>query len=432
MINKGCIYLQPFLLVKYSIVFMNAELILIIIISIVVISYLSEQLLDYINLKSQKTIVPEEMKDFYDEEKYRKSLEYQQTQSKFSFLSSGISFLIMLIMLLFGGFGLLDSFLKPFFDDQIILALAFFAVLMIASDLLSLPFQLYSIFVIEEKFGFNKMTIKTFLTDKLKSYLISILIGGGLLYLLLYLVIYLGNSFWVIFLIAITAFMLFMNIFYTSIFVPLFNKLTPLPDGELKSAIEEFSKKINFPVTNIFVIDGSKRSSKSNAFFSGLGKRKKIVLYDTLINNHSIEELVAILAHEAGHYKKRHIVWGMLISIAQMAVILFILSLFIFNEQLSLAMGADGLSLHINLIAFAILYSPISAITGLLQNMYSRKNEFEADAYAKATYKPEALAIALKKLSVDNLSNLYPHPLYVFMHYSHPPLLERLRALEKY
>jgi STE24 endopeptidase len=432
MINKGCIYLQPFLLVKYSIVFMNAELILIIIISIVVISYLSEQLLDYINLKSQKTIVPEEMKDFYDEEKYRKSLEYQQTQSKFSFLSSGISFLIMLIMLLFGGFGLLDSFLKPFFDDQIILALAFFAVLMIASDLLSLPFQLYSIFVIEEKFGFNKMTIKTFLTDKLKSYLISILIGGGLLYLLLYLVIYLGNSFWVIFLIAITAFMLFMNIFYTSIFVPLFNKLTPLPDGELKSAIEEFSKKINFPVTNIFVIDGSKRSSKSNAFFSGLGKRKKIVLYDTLINNHSIEELVAILAHEAGHYKKRHIVWGMLISIAQMAVILFILSLFIFNEQLSLAMGVEGLSLHINLIAFAILYSPISAITGLLQNMYSRKNEFEADAFAKATYKPDALALALKKLSVDNLSNLYPHPLYVFMHYSHPPLLERLRALEKY
>lgn len=411
---------------------MNAELILIIIISIVVISYLSEQLLDYINLKSQKTIVPEEMKDFYDEEKYRTSLEYQQTQSKFSFLSSGISFLIMLIMLLFGGFGLLDSFLKPFFDDQIILALAFFAVLMIASDLLSLPFQLYSIFVIEEKFGFNKMTIKTFFTDKLKSYLISILIGGGLLYLLLYLVIYLGDSFWVIFLIAITAFMLFMNIFYTSIFVPLFNKLTPLPDGELKSAIEEFSKKINFPVTNIFVIDGSKRSSKSNAFFSGLGKRKKIVLYDTLINNHSIEELVAILAHEAGHYKKRHIVWGMLISIAQMAVILFILSLFIFNEQLSLAMGAEGLSLHINLIAFAILYSPISAITGLLQNMYSRKNEFEADAYAKATYKPDALALALKKLSVDNLSNLYPHPLYVFMHYSHPPLLERLRALEKY
>ena len=411
---------------------MNAELILIIIISIVVISYLSEQLLDYINLKSQKTIVPEEMKDFYDEEKYRTSLEYQQTQSKFSFLSSGISFLIMLIMLLFGGFGLLDSFLKPFFDDQIILALAFFAVLMIASDLLSLPFQLYSIFVIEEKFGFNKMTIKTFFTDKLKSYLISILIGGGLLYLLLYLVIYLGDSFWVIFLIAITAFMLFMNIFYTSIFVPLFNKLTPLPDGELKSAIEEFSKKINFPVTNIFVIDGSKRSSKSNAFFSGLGKRKKIVLYDTLINNHSIEELVAILAHEAGHYKKRHIVWGMLISIAQMAVILFILSLFIFNEQLSMAMGAEGLSLHINLIAFAILYSPISAITGLLQNMYSRKNEFEADAYAKATYKPDALALALKKLSVDNLSNLYPHPLYVFMHYSHPPLLERLRALEKY
>jgi STE24 endopeptidase len=409
---------------------MSAEVIFIIIISIVVISFLANQILDYINIKSQKPIVPDEMKDYYNEEKYKKSLEYQREQSKFSFISSAFSFTIMILMLFFGGFGLLDTFLKSFFENTTIIALAFFAILMVASDILSLPFQLYSIFVIEEKFGFNKMTIKTFITDKLKSYMISLLLGAGILYLLFSLLDYLGHNFWFIFWIAISIFMLVMNVFYTSVFVPLFNKLTPLPEGELKSAIEEFSRKIKFPVTNVYVIDGSKRSSKSNAFFSGLGKRKKIVLYDTLINNHTTEELIAILAHEAGHYKKNHIIWGMMYSILQTGIILYVLSFFVFNEQLSVALGAEELSLHINLLAFGILYSPISAITGLIMNIYSRKNEFEADAYAKQNNKPEALIQALKKLSVDNLSNLYPHPLYVFIHYSHPPLLERIKALQ--
>ncbi len=408
---------------------MSADSIFILIISITVISYLVEQLLDYMNLKSQRSEIPEEMKGFYDEEKYRKSLEYQNTQSRFSFISSAFSFVLIFGMLWFGGFGLLDGLLRIYVQNEIILALAFFGVLTIASDVLSLPFQLYSVFRIEEKFGFNRMTVKTFITDKLKSYLLGALLGGALLYLLLFLVNYLGDSFWYIFWIAVSAFMLFMNVFYTSIFVPIFNKLSPLQDGELKSAIEDFSQSINFPVTNIYVIDGSKRSSKSNAFFSGLGKRKKIVLYDTLIKNHTTEELVAILAHEAGHFKKRHIIWGVLLSIIQTGFVLYLLSLFIFNEQLSLALGASQISLHINLLAFGILYSPISAVTGLLMNLYSRKNEFEADAYAKQTYKSEALVLALKKLSVDNLSNLYPHPVYVFLHYSHPPLLQRLKAL---
>jgi len=256
------------------------------------------------------------------------------------------------------------------------------------------------------------------------------IIGGGLLAALIYLVETIGPDFWMWFATIACAFMLFMNMFYTSLILPLFNKLTPLPDGELKTAIEEFSRKINFPITNIFVIDGSKRSKKANAFFSGMGKKKKIVLYDTLIANHTTEELVAVLAHEVGHYKKKHIIWSYVLSVVQIVFMLFVLSLMVFNENLSLALGGSQLAVHLNLLAFTILFSPISAITGLLMNVYSRKNEFEADAYARKTYNGKALAEALKKLSVDNLSNLYPHPAYVFFHYSHPPLLQRLARMD--
>jgi STE24 endopeptidase len=219
--------------------------------------------------------------------------------------------------------------------------------------------------------------------------------------------------------------------FYTSLIVPMFNKLTPLEAGSLKEAIEAYSRKVNFPLDNIFVIDGSKRSSKSNAFFSGLGRKKKIVLYDTLIENHTEEELVAVLAHEAGHYKKKHIISGYVLSILQIGFTLYILSLLLFNEQLSYALGAAQISIPVNLIAFGILYSPISTIVGLLMNLWSRKNEFEADAYATRTYDGSALQTALKKLSAKNLSNLLPHKWYVFFHYSHPPLLQRLEAIDK-
>jgi STE24 endopeptidase len=283
--------------------------------------------------------------------------------------------------------------------------------------------------VIEEKYGFNKTTVKTFITDKLKGYVLGALIGGGLLAALIYLVETIGPDFWMWFAAIACVFMLFMNMFYTSLILPLFNKLTPLPDGELKTAIEEFSRKINFPLTNIFVIDGSKRSSKANAFFSGIGKKKKIVLYDTLIRNHTTAELVAVLAHEVGHYKKKHIIWSYVWAVVQIVFMLFVLAQMVFNEGLSLALGGTQHAIHLNLVAFTILFSPISAITGLFMNIYSRKNEFEADAYARDTYNGKSLADALKKLSVDNLSNLYPHPAYVFFHYSHPPLLQRLERI---
>jgi STE24 endopeptidase len=283
--------------------------------------------------------------------------------------------------------------------------------------------------VIEEKYGFNKTTVKTFIADKLKGYLLGAIVGGGLLSLLIYLIQLLGPSFWIWFALIAAAFILFVNMFYTSLILPLFNKLTPLQEGELKTAIENFSRKVNFPLDNIFIIDGSKRSKKANAFFSGMGKKKKIVLYDTLIANHTTDELVAVLAHEVGHYKKKHIIWGYILSVLQIVFTLFILSLMVFHEDLSLALRGSQWAIHLNLLAFGILFSPISGITGLLMNMYSRKNEFEADAYAKETFSGGALIEALKRLSVDSLSNLYPHPWYVFFHYSHPPLLQRLEAL---
>ena len=410
---------------------MGAQTILYVILAISAISYLFGQALEYLNLKALRQDIPEEIASFYDKEKYLQSLAYHREQTRFSFLTSAFGFVVSFGMLLFGGFGWTDALLRPYFSHEIPLALGFFAVIIIGSDLLTLPFQWHSTFGIEEKYGFNKTTVKTFVMDKLKGYLLGSLIGGALLALLIFSINRIGPGFWVWFGLMAAAFVLFMNMFYTTLLLPLFNKLTPLGEGELKTAIEDFAKKVNFPLDNIFIMDGSKRSKKANAFFSGIGKKKKIVLFDTLIENHTTEELVAVLAHEVGHYKKKHIVWGYVLSVAQIFLMLFILSLMVFNQDLSLALGGQVQAIHLNLIAFMILFSPISGITGLFASMYSRKNEFEADAYAKNTFSGAALARALKKLSVDSLSNLYPHPAYVFFHYSHPPLLKRLEAIKR-
>lgn len=409
---------------------MEPQVLLFIILGLITLNFALEQVLDYLNLKKQSPRLPRELKDIYDEVAYAKSIAYQKAQTRFSFITSTISFIVFFVLVLSGAFGFLDTLVRDSFSNEIMISLVFFGVLYIASDLLSLPFQLYNTFVIEEKFGFNKTTPKTFIADKLKGYLLTILLGGGILALFIWLILTIGEDFWMHFWAISAVLMIFINMLYTSIFVPLFNKLTPLEDGELKSAIEEYSKKVDFPIDNIFVIDGSKRSTKANAFFSGLGKRKKVVLYDTLIDNHTIEELVAILAHEVGHFKKKHIISGMALSILQIGIMLFILSFLIFNPSLSQALGASNLSLPINLMVFGILYSPISVITGLVMNIVSRKNEFEADAFANLTYRGEALISALKKLSVNNLSNLLPHSWYVFFHYSHPPLLKRIKAIK--
>tara|TARA_R110001592_G_scaffold38767_9_gene127757 strand:+ start:3556 stop:4803 length:1248 start_codon:yes stop_codon:yes gene_type:complete len=411
---------------------MSSVQLLYLIIGIVLVDYFFDQMLDFFNMKSAKSKLPKELEGIYPPEEYAKSQRYLKARSKFSFLTTAFSTILTVLILAFGLFGDLHIWLSDHFQNPIAHSLVFFGVLFIVSDIINIPFELYSTFVIEEKFGFNKTSLKTFFADKLKGYLLAIILGGGLGYVLLFLIFEWQEQFWIYALIVITVFSLFMSVFYTSLILPLFNKLTPLADGELKDKINAYADRVKFPLDNIFVIDGSKRSSKANAFFSGMGKKKKIVLYDTLIEKQSQEELVAVLAHEVGHFKKKHVIVSMAISIVQMAITLYILSLLIFNESLSMALGAEGMSVHLNLVAFALLYTPISKLTGVLMNMISRKNEYEADAYASTTYDPIPLQSALKKLSVDSLSNLTPHPAYVFMNYSHPTLLQRLKHMDKF
>lgn len=409
---------------------MNPGTILYLLIGITLAAYLFNTALEYLNLKAERRDIPDDIAVFYNKQKYLRSLDYHRDKSKFGFLTHALGVIVALGMLASGGFGWIDTMLRSYVETPLVLALVFFAVLAVVSDVATLPFQWYETFVIEEKYGFNKMTPRTFVTDKLKGYLLSALLGGGLLSALIVLVERIGPTFWIWFGLLAAGFTLLMNMFYTTLILPLFNKLTPLPDGELKSAIQGFAKKVKFPLDNIFVMDGSRRSKKANAFFSGIGRKKKIVLFDTLIDHHQTEELVAVLAHEVGHFKKKHIILSYMLSVAQIFFMLFVLSRMIFSPELSVALGGQQTAFHLNLLAFTILFTPISGMIGLLISLYSRRNEFEADAYARETYNGEALAAALKRLSVDSLSNLYPHPAYVFFHYSHPPLLARLRALE--
>ena len=395
-------------------------------------NFILDQTLAYLNLRHLKSSIPDTLKGIYEDDKYAQSQAYTKANAKFGFVTETFSFILTFVVLKTGLLGQLNDTLSLSYQHPIVLALLFFGILFIASDLVNIPFSLYSTFVIEEKFGFNKTTVQTFIIDKIKGYVLTALIGGAIISILLYLTTSIGENFWIYFWVIISLLMLGVNMFYTSLILPLFNKLTPLADGELKNAIMAYSEKINFPLDNIYVIDGSKRSNKANAFFSGIGKKKKIVLYDTLINNHSIEELVAVLAHEVGHFKRNHIITTMILAIAQVGFMLFLLSKFAFNTELSQALGSTSYAMHLNLVAFTMMYAPISSITGILMNLLSRKNEFEADDYAATTYSSKALQIALKKLSVNNLSNLTPHPAVVFTSYSHPPMLARLQNLEKH
>lgn len=409
---------------------MDANIYLWIILGLIGVSFVWNEILDFLNLKAHQQPLPAELKGKFDEGKYKKSYDYHKTNYSFGLIQGILSLLVSLAVIGLGWLGDIDTWLRGMMPEgSFWLPLAFFGLMYIVSDILSLPFQLYKIFVIEERFGFNKMTVGIFIKDKLKGYVLAAIMGGLVLGILLWLVDVLGESFWIWFWGFISLFSLFMTVFYSSIILPIFNKLTPLEDGELRSAITDYAQGVDFPLDNIFVIDGSKRSTKANAFFTGLGKRKRIVLYDTLIEKQSTEELVAVLAHEVGHYKKKHIVQSLIISTVQMGAILFILSRFVLSPDLSLALGGEQYAIHLNLIAFGLLFSPISMIIGIFLNRFSRKNEFEADSFAAETYRAAPLQEALIKLSEENLSNLTPHPLYVFMHYSHPPLVQRLRAL---
>ena len=417
---------------------MTSEFWFLIIIGLVIFNFLFSNILDYINHKNWKDKIPPELEDFYDKEKYKKAKLYSISKSKIGLLSSIISFLFVISLLVFNGYGFLNQLvysdsLNLFLPFEINTSFArsgvFFLILFILNSLISTPFSYYNTFIIEEKYGFNKTSKSTFFLDIIKSTILSILIGGFLLFAALYLYDNINEGFWLWLWIGLSLLMVFINMFYADLIVPIFNKLTPLNNVELRKKIENYSKDVGYLLKNIYVIDGSKRSTKANAFFSGLGPRKTIALYDTLIEKHTENELVAVLAHEVGHFKKKHVLSGLLMSVIQIGIMAFFFELCLKLPEISIALGGLDTNFHLGLIGFSIIFSPISLISSILMNYVSRKNEFEADAYAKETFNGEDLSLALKKLSVDSLSNIYPHPLYVFFHYSHPPLIQRLRAL---
>lgn len=396
---------------------------------IVILDFILERILDYLNKTYWSEELPRELEGIYSRENYTKSQKYLKANHNFSQIIECFNFILVMAMLVLGGFAFLDGLIRQHTAHPVLMALLFFGILGFVADILGTPFSVYSTFVIEEKFGFNKTTVKTFVLDKLKGWLLGLIIGGGLLSLIVWIYQATGPWFWLIAWGAISFFTIFMTLFYSNIIVPLFNRQTPLEPGELRGAIEAFAKKTGFNLKNIFVIDGSKRSTKANAYFTGLGRKKRIVLYDTLIKEHSTDELVAVLAHEIGHYKKKHTLIGTITSILQTGLVLFILSRFLDSPYLSGALGATEPSFHMSVVAFGILYTPLSVLLGLVMNMVSRKHEFAADRFAAVNFSGESLSRALIRLSVNNLSNLRPHPLYVFFYYSHPPLLKRLESI---
>jgi STE24 endopeptidase len=395
----------------------------------VVFEFALDQILNLLNQKNRISALPENVKDIYDEAEYRKSQDYGKAHEKLELISSILSFIVILIMLFLNGFAALDNYVRQITAAPLLESLLFFGILFFIYEIIHLPFSIYNTFIIEEKFGFNKTTPKLFIFDKLKGLALGIIIGGGLLSIIIWFYNQFPASFWWMVWILIIAFQLFFAMFYTSVLLPVFNKLTPLPEGSLRTAIENYAMGVKFSLRNVFIMDGSKRSTKANAFFSGMGPKKSIVLFDTLLKKYSDEELVAILAHEVGHYKKRHIVKSLALSTIQTGILLFVFNLMSHSAALMAALGVTQNSFHISMLAFGLLYAPIELLLGIGMNMYSRKNEFEADYFSLQTFPGSHLATSLKKLSRDSLSNLTPHPAYVFVHYSHPPLAERLRAM---
>jgi len=410
---------------------MTPQLIFYILIGILILKFIFDTTIDALNAKHYNDVIPSELEGVYNEKEYLKSQAYKKENYNFSLLISIFSIITTLLFFILDGFAFVDAIAKGFSSNSILITLIFFGIILFGSDLLSLPFSYYKTFVIEEKFGFNKTTKKTFVIDKLKGWFMLAVIGGGILALITWFYQITTSNFWIYAWALVTVFSIFMNLFYSKLIVPLFNKQTPLEAGILKNNIESFAQKIGFKLDNIFVIDGSKRSTKANAYFSGFGTQKRITLFDTLINDLETDEIVAVLAHEVGHYKKKHIIYNLFLSIILTGITFYILSLLVGNINLSNALGVATPSFHIGLIAFGILYSPISEITSLFMNALSRKFEYEADDYAKHNFGAAPLINALKKLSKNSLSNLTPSNLYVKIHYSHPTLLQRVLNLKK-
>jgi STE24 endopeptidase len=394
-------------------------------------NYLLEQLLSTLNRGRLSSIIPPKLIGIYDQEKYARQQNYSLVNSRFDDFTRLFTLILALGMLFLDGFAWVDTIARNISDNDIVISLLFFGILFIGNEILTLPFNIYSTFVIEERFGFNNTTIRTFVLDFIKSLLLTIVLAGSILVLILWLYQLLGNHFWLATWVAVSLFSLIMLLFYSEWIVPLFNKQKSLEEGELRTAIEAFAAKAGFGLKNIFVIDGSKRSTKANAYFTGFGKKKRVVLYDTLIEQLTTEEVVAVLAHEVGHYKKKHVVSSLVLSFMQSFLLLYILSLFLRLPISAEVLGAVKPSFHIGIVVFGLLYQPISIVLELIMNLFSRKHEYEADAFAAQYGLGDALISGLKKISVQALSNLNPHPAYVFMHYSHPTLLQRIERMHE-
>lgn len=398
---------------------------------IVIAAYLIETLLDYLNQSTARNPLDPKISNLYDAKERERSIEYSAVKTRFAFNSSSFSAAIMILALGFGWFAVLDQWVRDRFDNQIVISLVFIASLSVISWVLNLPFQLYSIFGIEARYGFNKTTPKTFITDTIKGTVLTILLGGGLLTAILWLYQELGSNFWIYAWGVVATFSLLMFMFGTTLILPLFNKLKPLEGGELRTEIEKYCQSQGYSLGRLFVMDGSKRSTKANAFFSGLGKSKTIVLFDTLIEKLTTKEIVAVLAHEIGHYKLKHTLSMFIATNIQSFATFALLGWLLQYEQLSTALGADQTSFHLSVLAFFILFTPFTLILGLISNSWTRYCEYQADTYSRNTYLIEPMRTALAKISTDSLANLTPHPAYVAFNYTHPTLLQRLNNLER-
>jgi len=404
---------------------------LIIILFILIGDYALGLVVDALNVKHLKTDLPGAFSGYYDGEKYKKSQQYLKENTRFELITGAITTPAVIAFILLGGFNWVDQWSRSFHWGPTVTGLIFAAILLFGSQILSLPFSIYGTFVIEEKYGFNKTTPKTFVLDILKGWLLAIVIGAPVFSAILWFFGQTGPMAWAYCWGALTVIQVFLMFIAPVVIMPIFNKFVPLEEGELKSAIEDYAKKQRFKMKGVFSMDGSKRSTKSNAFFTGFGRFRRIVLFDTLISKHTTEELVSILAHEMGHYKKKHILKSIIISILSTGLMFYILSIFMNNPALFGAFQMEHISIYASLFFFGFLYAPIEMILSIFGNMLSRHHEYEADAWAVRTYqRPQSMIAALKKLSVDNLSNLTPHPLKVFLSYSHPPVLERIRAIQ--
>lgn len=410
---------------------MSSETMFFIIVVFLCLDFVLERVLESLNSKHMSPVLPDSLKGIYDEKEYSRFQSYKRENGRLDSWSSGVGFVVMIVFLVAGGFGWYNSWVVSLTDSVVWQTILFVVGLSVVSSVLDIPFDYYATFRIEEKYGFNKTTRRVYWLDTVKELFLSLVLGGVLLALVVWFYTWAGTYFWLYAWGAVTLFSVFMAMFYSQLIVPLFNKQTPLQEGSLRNKIQAFAGKVGFKLDNIYVIDGSKRSTKANAYFTGLGPKKRVVLYDTLIDELTEEEIVAVLAHEVGHYKKRHTLRSMVVSVIQMGVLFWLFSLCVNNVALSEALGGDRAYFQMGLIAFAILYSPVNLILGVGMNVWSRNNEYEADAFAARYYEGDYLVSGLKKISVKSLSNLTPHPLYEYIYYSHPSLLKRIDAIKR-